>query len=93
MSIDGELSHTHLSVLNYHWSNFFLELASLPGSGSTLVALDGVGILLLSCDTILGSSLFSAVAHGKLVGNFPEAIVLHRIDELAMTKGGVLACN
>lgn len=85
--------HTHPFVLDYHRSDFLLEVAGLPSSGGTFVALDGVSVLVLSRDTMLASSLLSAVAHGKLVGDFPEAIVLHRVDELSMTKSGILACN
>lgn len=42
---------------------------------------------------MLASSRLSAVAHGKIVGDFPKSIVLHRVDELSMTKSGILACN
>jgi len=90
---DGWRALTHPSVLDHHWSDFLLELAGLPGSGGTLIALDGMGVLLFSCDTMLASSCLSAVAHGEVVGDFPETIVLHRVDELSMTKSRILACD
>jgi hypothetical protein len=90
---DGWRAHTHPFVLDYHWCDFLLELAGLPCSGGTFVALDGMGVLLFSCDTMLISSNLSAVAHWKIVCDFPESIVLHRVDELSMTKSGILACD
>lgn len=79
-----------LLALDRHRDDLGVEGTLLPCTSSTLVRLDGMRVLGLTSDAVLLSRVFTTVAHGEVVVDIPETVVLERVAGGELAKGRVL---